>query len=118
MDAAVHYAISVAEHLLEAPTIHACIDNTGSLWCLRGTASDTSQDAFLEAQRRADDYTADYGAEVRFIWAPGHEGIFSNEVADSLVKQDAIEGLEEESATTRSYAKRVLNRNKQASLTH
>jgi ribonuclease HI len=60
--------------------VTVCLDNTGVIWCLRGTSSETSQWAFLAFQRAADAW---HGT-VSVKWSPGHMGIEPNEVADRL----------------------------------
>jgi len=60
--------------------VTVCLDNTGVIWCLRGTASETSQWAFLAFQKAAD---TGHGT-VNVKWSPGHMGIEPNEIADRL----------------------------------
>ncbi|KAJ3499512.1 hypothetical protein NLG97_g286 [Lecanicillium saksenae] len=61
--------------------IFVCLDNLAAATCLRGTASDSSQAAFLEFQALASAHGA---TQVR--WIPGHTKIPGNEEADALAK--------------------------------
>ena len=64
----------------ETPIV-VCLDNIAAATCLRGTASDSSQAAFLEFQEIA----ARHGS-VHIRWTPGHTNIPGNERADALAK--------------------------------
>lgn len=75
-------AIPIAESTYPIPTITCAIDSTSAIYGLRGTASDTSQCAFLEHQRLAMGYKGD----LYIRWCPAHEGITGNEQADSMAK--------------------------------
>lgn len=66
--------------------VHMCIDSTSVIWCLRGTASNSSQWAFLQCQEIMDTMP---NVEVR--WAPGHTDIEGNEAADNLADAEAKE---------------------------
>jgi ribonuclease HI len=100
-------ALTIAEQSFPPPRITVCIDNTADIRCLRGTASLTSQDAFLEFQRLAQDYQSRC-APVDIRWAPGHEGIPGNEEADVLAKHGAAHGEITNDECTRAYAKRIM----------
>ncbi|EFY94393.2 reverse transcriptase, RNaseH [Metarhizium robertsii ARSEF 23] len=61
--------------------IVVCLDNLAAATCLRGTALDSSQSAFLKFQEIA----AAHGS-IHVRWIPGHTDIPGNEQADSLAK--------------------------------
>lgn len=75
--------------------VTACVDNTGVIWCLRGTASLDSQWAFLDFQRRSKCFK-----EVNVKWCPGHTGIGGNERADVLAKEGQNAPMDPSSGTT------------------
>jgi len=60
-----------------------CADNTAAIWCLRGTASETSQWAFLAFHKAV----SEWSGNVQVKWSPGHMGIRGNELADGLAKE-------------------------------
>ena len=62
--------------------IWVCLDNTAAIWCLRGTASLTSQKHFIAFHKAADSHPG----SVRIKWCPGHMDIFGNEFADRMAK--------------------------------
>ena len=66
--------------------VYLCIDSTSVIWCLRGTASNSSQWAFLQCQE-----IMNARPNVKIRWAPGHTNIEGNEAADSLADAEAKE---------------------------
>ena len=60
-----------------------CIDSTSVIWGIQGTASPTSQWAFLRCHEAME------GFNVRVKWCPGHQGIKGNEEADRLANLEA-----------------------------
>jgi ribonuclease HI len=75
-------------HVFDAEAIGACmcIDSTSVIWCLRGTASDSSQWAFLQCQKIMGTIP-----NIKIRWAPGHTNIEGNEAADNLAEAEAKE---------------------------
>jgi ribonuclease HI len=65
---------------------YLCIDSTSVIWCLRGTASNSSQWAFLQCQEMMN-----ARPNVKIRWAPGHTDIEGNEAADRLADVEAKE---------------------------
>ncbi|MGH7965947.1 MAG: ribonuclease H family protein [Candidatus Binatia bacterium] len=65
----------------EHHSIVVCLDNLAASSCLLGTASDSSQQAFLSFQ----DISATHG-NVSVRWVPGHTNIPGNDQADALAK--------------------------------
>ena len=72
----------------QRPDITVCTDNTGIVYSVNGTASASSQAAFLKFQRTAEQYRG----KATVKWVPGHCDIQGNELADKLAK----EGVEAE----------------------
>ncbi|PNP58795.1 hypothetical protein FNYG_15012 [Fusarium nygamai] len=76
-------AINLRE--LATQNIYICLDNLAAATCLRGTPSDSSQDAFLEFQALATSHGA-----IQVRWVPGHSDIPGNEQADKLAKAASL----------------------------
>lgn len=70
--------LEAAVALQDGSQLWSCVDSTSVIWGLRGTASASSQWAFLKYQALAKRY------KVEVKWSPGHEGIEGNELADKL----------------------------------
>jgi len=87
------HAIRVAE---PEANITVCVDNTASIWCLRGTPSATSQWAFLSFQEAV----RNWQGRIQVKWAPGHMGIHGNELADKLAKDGLKAPRDPKSAPT------------------
>jgi len=73
-----------------------CADNTAAIWCLRGTASETSQWAFLAFHKAV----SEWSGNVQVKWSPGHLGIRGNELADGLAKEGQKSAPDLESGPT------------------
>jgi hypothetical protein len=79
------YIVSCCLPTLQKRRNWLCIDSTSVIWCLRGTASDSSQWAFHNCQGVM------YTHDIRIKWAPGHTGIEGNEAADKLADLGACQ---------------------------
>lgn len=75
--------LEAAVALQDGSQLWSCVDSTSVIHGLRGTASTSSQWAFLEYQALASRYNA------RIKWSPGHEGIEGNEHAHRLADAGA-----------------------------
>ncbi|KID81346.1 reverse transcriptase [Metarhizium guizhouense ARSEF 977] len=86
-------------------TIVVCLDNLAAATCLRGTASDSSQPAFLKFQ----EITAAHGS-IHVRWIPGHTDIPGNEQADSLAKAGCALPEPPDAKPTLAYIRRVAKK--------
>jgi ribonuclease HI len=103
---ALRTAVAIAEQAGgQRPDITVCTDNTGVVSSINGTASASSQAAFLKFQRTAEQYRG----KVTVKWVPGHCDIQGNELADKLAKEgvEAEHGARVISQPTLAYVKRT-----------
>ncbi|EXU94857.1 reverse transcriptase domain protein [Metarhizium robertsii] len=82
--------------------IVVCLDNLAAATCLRGTASDSSQSAFLKFQVIA----AAHGS-IHVHWIPGHTDIPGNEQAGSLAKAGCALPEPPDAKPTLAYIRRA-----------
>jgi len=102
---ALRTAVATAEQVGgKRPDITVCTDNTGVVSSINGTASASSQAAFIKFQRIAEQYRG----KATIKWVPGHCDIQGNELADKLAKEgaEAGHGVRVISQPTLAYVKR------------
>ncbi|EXU95101.1 reverse transcriptase domain protein [Metarhizium robertsii] len=85
--------------------IVVCLDNLAAATCLRGTASDSSQSAFVKFQ----EITAAHGS-IHVRWIPGHTDIPGNEQADSLANAGCALPEPPDAKPTLAYIRRVAKK--------
>ena len=98
------HAIRIAEH---NTNITICVDNTATIWCLRGSASATSQWAFLSFHKAV----SQWQGNINVRWSPGHMGIHGNELADKLAKDGLKAPMDPRSGPTLAGIRAEIRRN-------
>lgn len=86
----------------EGLTYWVCLDNTATIWGLRGKSPTTSQWAFREFHKAAKQH------DVRVKWCPGHMGILGNEAADEQAKKGTEAGRDANARPTAAGIKRLM----------
>ncbi len=89
---AIQHTVALPDMGEPKPDITVCLNNTAAIWCLQGTPSDTSQEAFMTFQEAADNFKDHYRNEVAVRCVLRHKGIIGKESVDRSAKEGVKEG--------------------------